>query len=191
MANVGEEIVGAYLRAIEHCDMIEYNIKIEGGEIDVVGIDIENKKAFFCEVATHLITGLQYVRERRPDNIEKLSRKFEKDIDYANKYFEGFEKHFMLWSPVVKVSKSETKWNQIRDIREISKNVMSKRGIEIELIINEEYQKRFDELREYSSKSTEDSPMTVIRLLQIEEILKKHVNDLKKKNIVTKNIIKG
>jgi hypothetical protein len=73
MQNPGEEIVGEYLKAILNCDFVEYNLHTPDiqGEIDVVGINAENKIVYICEVATHLITGLQYVKNKRPDNIAR------------------------------------------------------------------------------------------------------------------------
>ena len=53
-------------------------------EIDVVGIDVNKKVIYVCEVAIHLITGLQYTKEKRPNNVNKLIEKFSKDIEYTN-----------------------------------------------------------------------------------------------------------
>lgn len=89
MENPGEELVGSYLRAVLECDFVEYNLstRFTQGEIDVIGISSVKKIVYLCEVATHLETGLQYVRERRPDNIKRFVKKFEKDIRYATTYF--------------------------------------------------------------------------------------------------------
>ncbi len=102
--NIGEEIATAYLKYIKDCEFIQTNLYIPDvqGEIDVVGIDINNKTVYVCEVAVHLITGLQYVKNKRPNNVEKLYEKFCKDIDYTNKYFPDYKKIFMIWSPIVK-----------------------------------------------------------------------------------------
>ncbi len=104
MQNPGEEIVGEYLKYFLGCDFVEYNLYTPDvqGEIDVVGLNPKNKIVYICEVATHLVTGLQYVKERQPDNVDRFTKKFRKNIEYANKYFDGYEKHFMLWSPIVK-----------------------------------------------------------------------------------------
>jgi hypothetical protein len=39
------------------------------GEIDVIGISLANRTVYACEVAVHLVTGLQYVKDSRPDNV--------------------------------------------------------------------------------------------------------------------------
>ena len=55
MANVGEILVGDYLRIKHDCDFIDYNVytRDSQGEIDVVGIDNKLKKVYVCEVAIH------------------------------------------------------------------------------------------------------------------------------------------
>ena len=99
-ANLGEEIVAAYLQYIKGCEFIQQNLYTPDvqGEIDVVGIDLETKTIYVCEVAIHLATGLYYV----PSNVIKLTEKFSKDIEYANKYFPDYTRQFMLWSPIVR-----------------------------------------------------------------------------------------
>ena len=93
-ANLGEEIVAAYLQYIKGCEFIQQNLYTPDvqGEIDVVGIDLETKTIYVCEVAIHLVTGLYYV----PSNVIKLTEKFSKDIEYANKYFPDYTRQFML-----------------------------------------------------------------------------------------------
>ncbi len=69
--NIGEEICGEWLRHVKGCDFVQYNVKprAEQGEIDVVGIDLARRIVYACEVAVHLITGLQYVKARQPNNV--------------------------------------------------------------------------------------------------------------------------
>ena len=96
--NIGEEIVAAYLQHIKGCEFIQQNLYTPDvqGEMDVVGIDLETRTIYVCEVAIHLVTGLQYVKDSQPNNINKLTEKFSKDIEYTNKYFPDYIKHFML-----------------------------------------------------------------------------------------------
>ena len=58
--NVGEQLVSSYLRYIRKCDFIQTNLYTVGvqGKIDVVGIDLPERKVYVCEVAIHLTTGL-------------------------------------------------------------------------------------------------------------------------------------
>jgi len=180
--NLGEEIVAAYLQHIKGCEFIQQNLYTPDvqGEIDVVGIDLETKTIYVCEVAVHLVTGLQYVKDSQPNNVNKLTEKFSRDIEYTNKYFPDYSKHFMLWSPIVKVPSDRAKFSQIADIVGITKNIQAKYGVLLECIINEKFADCLVELREYASKKTEELKSPVLRFMQIEEYLKKHVSKISK-----------
>jgi hypothetical protein len=85
--NVGEQLVSSYLRYIRKCDLIQtnlYTVDVQG-EIDVVRINLAERNVYVCEVAIHLTTGLQYVKDKRPNNVNKLVEKFTRDIAYARK----------------------------------------------------------------------------------------------------------
>ena len=62
---MGEYVVGAYLKLEEGCDFVDFNVRPPGGglkglgELDVVGLNFRTKTAFLCEVSTH-IKGLTY-----------------------------------------------------------------------------------------------------------------------------------
>jgi hypothetical protein len=73
MLNVGEQLVSPYLRCIRRCDFIQTNLyTVEAhGEIDVVGINLKEKQVYICEVAIHLTTGLQYVKDKRPNSTDR------------------------------------------------------------------------------------------------------------------------
>ena len=72
--DVGEYLVGAYLKLIRGCDFVDYNVRPPGGgmeglkELDVVGIHFESRTAYLCEVTTH-IRGLLY-----RNNVETVER---------------------------------------------------------------------------------------------------------------------
>ena len=180
MQNLGEEIAGAYLKVVKKCEFIEYNLYIPDvqGEIDVVGIDVKNKHLYVCEVATHLVTGLQYVADSQPDNVNRFLKKFRKNITYAKKYFPDYEMHFMLWSPIVKNQGANAKNNQLNDVNEIKNTLKDEYGKDLVLIINHEYKKCLNKLREYASTETKELKSPVLRLMQIEEKLSKHLEKL-------------
>ena len=175
--NIGEEIVAAYLQHIKRCEFIQQNLYTPDvqGEIDVVGIDLETKTIYVCEVAIHLITGLQYVKDSRPNNVDKLTDKFSKDIEYTNKYFPDYSKHFMLWSPIVRVSGDKAKFSQTADIERITENIQTRYGVVLECIINEKFANCLAELRVYARKETKELKSPVLRFMQVEEYLKKHL----------------
>ena len=181
--NVGEEIVAAYLQYVKHCEFIQQNLYTPDvqGEIDVVGINLKPKELYVCEVAIHLTTGLRYVKDRQPNNVQKLTDKFDKDIVYANKYFRGYKKHFMLWSPIVKYSGEDTKHDQMRDIQQIRDNIKAKHKIEIDLVINEKFSACLDALRKYAAEETKESKSIILRYMQVEYYLKKHMKNIQKK----------
>src|SRR4051794_8520536 len=117
--NIGEEICGEWLRHVRKCEFVQYNLKTPRvqGEIDVIGINLVEKVVFVCEVAIHLITGLQYVKAKQHDNAPRLIAKFRKDIAYARETFEGYQHVFMFWSPVVKNQRPGSKNNQTDDVQ--------------------------------------------------------------------------
>ncbi len=177
MEDPGEQLVGQYLKEIKNCDFVEFNLQTKKvqGEIDVVGINSSEKIVYICEVATHL-GGLQYVKDNQPDNVRRFVNKFEKDIDYANNNFRGFKKVFMLWTPIIRKPKKETKHNQLRDLKEIEEHFKEKYDIQLEIIYNEEYYECINQLRKVAKRTTHAMASPIMRFLQIEEKLKKVVN---------------
>jgi hypothetical protein len=180
--NLGEEIVAAYLQYVKGCEFIQQNLYTPDvqGEIDVVGIDLETKTIYVCEVAVHLVTGLQYVKNSQPNNVNKLTEKFSRDIEYTNKYFPDYSKHFMLWSPIVRVSGDKAKFSQTADIERITANIQAKYGVGLECIINEKFAACLAELREYARNTTKELKSPVLRFMQVEECLKRHLSKISK-----------
>ena len=180
MQNPGEEIVGAYLKIGLKCEFVEYNLQTPDiqGEIDVIGINIKNKKLYVCEAATHMVTGMQYVNNKsnQPDNINRFVKKFEKDIAFAKKYFADYDKIFMLWSPIVKNQSLKAKHNQTRDIQEICKQIKKRTGYDLEVIMNEKYLTCLEDLRRHAARETKELKSPILRLMQIEEKLKRYLS---------------
>ena len=155
LTDIGEYIVGAYLQLVEACDFVDYNVRPPGGrlegfgELGVVGLHIEFSTAFLCEVTTH-IRGLLY-----KDNKETLHRfitKHERQKEYAGKQLGSFDNHiFMLWSLVVPV------------------DYITNRLIEIDglqVVINGEYKKRIQQLKQLAKNTTHDTINSFFRMLQ-------------------------
>lgn len=179
MEDPGEHLVGQYLREVKECDFVEVNLqtKFVQGEIDVVGIDSVKDIVYICEVATHLETGLQYVKDGQPDNVNRFIKKFEKNIEYAERNFDGYEKNYMLWTPIIRIPKSDnTKHNQLKDIEQIISSIKKSTSVEIEAIYNEKFYTYIQELREVALSTTQAMTSPIMRFLQIEEKLKKHTN---------------
>lgn len=92
---MGEYVVGAYLKRILECDVVDYNVRPPGGgleglaEFDVVGLKFGERSAYICEVTTHL-DGLQYGNNQT--TIERIREKFERQRWYAQTCLSSFEK---------------------------------------------------------------------------------------------------
>lgn len=160
-ADIGEYIVGAYLKIIEECDFVDYNVRIQGGghrglnEIDVLGVNFKKKKAFVCEVTTH-IRGVLYGSYEETYN--KIKTKYKHQKEYANRYLTNFKtKEFMFWSPRVPVGKLSKRLEKIEDLQ---------------LIINGDYTKRIEELKKAAKKNTAQTGNIFFRTLQILECLR-------------------
>ena len=106
---IGEAFVGAYLRIVKKCPIVQYNIHdphVGGqGEIDVLGLDYETKALYACEVATHL-GGTLYsktVAGRKVDyTIKTIDAKLSHDRTFIARAFPEFGSPvFMLWSPYI------------------------------------------------------------------------------------------
>ena len=170
--NVGEQIVSDYLSYIKECEFIQKNLQISEvqGEIDVIGINLKKKELYVCEVAIHLTTGLRYTKNSKSNNVEKIYEKFEKGIQYAQKYFPDYKKFFMFWTPIVHDTPN-AKNNQIEDIRTIISLVKENHDINLEFIINDKFLVCLKELRVYAKNETKALNSPVMRFLQIEESL--------------------
>ena len=175
--NIGEELVAAYLRHIKGCEFTQQNLHTPDvqGEIDVVGIDLARKILYVCEVAIHLSTGLLYTKGGAPDNVARLTKKFSRDIEYARKYFPDYRWHFMLWSPIVRQAGEDAALNQLRDTEALAHTIQSQYDIALEMVVNEDFQRRLNELRDFARARSEELKNPVLRLFQIEEALKKHL----------------
>jgi len=182
MPNLGEEICGEYLKYILNCEFVTYNVTNPDiqGEIDVIGINLEQKMIYVCEVAVHT-SGLQYVSNSRPDDYNRFAAKFDKDIAYAQKYFNNYTIKPMIWSPIVRVSGENAKYNTLAELNRVVDYVNEKYNLELKLIINEKFFEAINALKEYTDKETSEFKSNVMRMFQIERSLDKHLQRLKKR----------
>jgi len=156
LTDIGEYIVGAYLKLKLDCNTVDYNVRPPGGglagleELDVMGLDFDRGTAYVCEVTTH-IRGLLY--KDNATTVERIRKKHERQKRYANQFLRHFGvRHFMFWSPVVPRGYLTEHLAQIEGL---------------ELIINGEYKSRINELRDLARKSTYDARNPFFRVLQI------------------------
>jgi len=157
LTDVGEYIVGAYLRLRLDCEVVDYNVRPPGGglkgleELDVIGLNLKLHRAYLCEVTTH-IRGLLYKDNRT--SVERISKKYERQKRYGAKYLKQFQCEYMFWSPVVPVGY-------------ITERLANLKGLQ--LVINGEYKLRVEELRALAAETTHDARNPVFRVLQILE----------------------
>jgi hypothetical protein len=177
MENPGERLVGDYLRYVKRCDFVDFNVYTTAtqGEIDVIGVALATKDAYICEVVTHLTTGIQYVKNARPDTAERLIKKFLKDIDYGHQAFGDYTVRYMLWSPVVRRSHGKLEYDQFAHLKRVEEEVKSKTGIDIVMVINNAYVDAIDALRAFAGRETKELKSPVMRFLQIDEWARKNV----------------
>jgi len=155
-AETGEYLVGAYIELIEGCDIVAYNVRAPEkgtkgqGEFDVLGFNFKTNTVFLCEVVTHLNTMLYSTG--KDVTVEKINKKHRNQKEYAKNYLSQFENiKYQLWSPSV-----------------MKKHIdLLKKEKKLELVINQEYTKRVNELRIEAKKSTKRRGNPAFRMLQI------------------------
>lgn len=161
--DMGEYIVGAYLQLVEKCDFVGYNVNPPGGgregqaEFDVIGFHFKNKTVYLCEVATH-VQGANYGRKDK-STLDVIKDKFSRQKTYSDKYLSEFTTvRLIFWSPRVSVGA-------------LTNGLASIDGLE--LVINEEFIKRVDELRALARESKANTGNPAFRMLQILEALRR------------------
>lgn len=161
-ASVGEQLVGAYLTIVGSCDIVDYNVRPPGGglegleELDVVGLDFMNEAAYVCEVTTH-IRGLRY--GSNAETVARIAKKHRRQKQYADQHLRRFpHRTYSLWSPVVPQGY-------------LTEHLQELDGLE--LVINEEYARRVDELRAEARTRTNIEGNDAFRVLQILERLRR------------------
>ena len=153
---MGEYVVGAYLKEVLRCDFVDYNVRPPGGgleglgELDVVGLRFHDKTAYLCEVTTHL-DGLQY--GTYATTVKRVQDKYKRQQTYAQKHLTHFKKvEFMFWSPIVRVGA-------------ITKALSDIDGLQV--IINGAYTDRVRELEAQANQTTRDAGNPFFRVLQL------------------------
>ena len=142
---------------------------------------VKERKAYICEVVTHLPTGIQYVKNKQPDTEARLVKKFTKDIQYGQRAFRDYNVSYMLWSPVVHRSTGSPKYNQPEVLKEIGNRIKATTGIEIEFVVNEDYLDAINFLRVLARSEPKELKSPVMRFLQIEEWCRKNCSNIEKK----------
>lgn len=102
MIDIGEDLVGAYLREVVGCQLVTFNVRTgtNQGEIDVVGLKLDGARVtevWLCEVSTHT-GGLGGYRGDVPT---KFRSKIQAVEEYAESTYPNVPRHIEIWSPKV------------------------------------------------------------------------------------------
>ena len=167
-AETGELFVGAYLRIVERCAIVQYNVhdpdSSSQGETDVLGLDNATKRLFVCEVITHL-DGAQYSRRGSGGKIvdktvEILRAKFDHDRSFVAKAFPEFTHPvFMLWSPYFAIG------GKTESLQEMAENWPGSGTLDLR--VNERYSAAAQELADFAAVTTKQSGESFFRTLQL------------------------
>lgn len=157
---VGEYLVGAYLKMILGCQFVDYNIRTPGGgskglnELDVIGFDFANRTAYLCEVTTHIL-GAKYGNNQ--NTINTILKKHAWQQTYAKQHLSAFPiLKFQFWSPVVPSG-----------IEHALRGVPT-----LDLVTNKTYTAKIDVLRSKAKSTSHETGNPVFRTLQILEHLR-------------------
>lgn len=182
---LGEQLVGAYHKLVNDCEIVSYNQRSrqEGDqmEIDVIAINSEDSGqiVYACEVITHL-HGMRYTgspdsdrwndygSEMYQNTLERILRKFNSDCSYVRRVFDDADEYcFQLWSPVVPEGQLTDGLDELEQVFETEAEE------DLELVINQSYSKRIDELRDLASKDKKEYGEAAFRFLQILEHMRR------------------
>ena len=160
-ADIGENLVGAYMRYVGKCDLVVYNSFLPAiqGELDVIGIRLTRPKVvWFAEVTTHIL-GMQY-GPSKASTTKKLRDKLDRAKDFAATTFPDDEHRYEVWSPIVSkgwlthaMAQMEDEYNDAR--------------LDVHFVINEEYTARVQELVDVAKKDSRATNDPAYRMLQV------------------------
>ena len=170
---IGEELAGAWLSICEGCDFVTYSQRhpTGQGEIDVLALKMAEKRAYLCQVTTHL-GGMLYAGESKqsaPDKpgrsydgtVAKIRDKWNRDIHYVEECLDGFETELMLWT--LKASEEHV----VKPLTALAAKLMKKHPVTISIIANAEYAGRIRQLEAKAKRTTKETGNSAFRVLQI------------------------
>jgi hypothetical protein len=158
MLDIGESLVGSYLRYIENCDFVHYETYGEGqGELDVVGMRLSDRRVWLCEVAIHL-GGLEYGKGYSGSR-DKVKQKIDRAEILAQRLFSDQQATYEFWS--LRAPKG-----LVTMLTELEHDYTG-RGLDVAFIINERFTERIDTLRQRAAKDMKSTAEPAYRLLQI------------------------
>lgn len=150
-------------------------------ELDVLGVRSTSngsQRIHACEVLTH-INGLHYRGSPDTDeweefgnnayqySLQRIWEKFELDHSLLSYVFDSRDEYVLqLWSPIV------PQGTLTDGLAELQDRFESAYDVRIELVINEQYTNRVNELRERASQTTKSYDEPAFRFFQIIEYMR-------------------
>jgi hypothetical protein len=160
VADIGESLVGSYLRYLKECEVVVYNVHTPDvqGELDVIGLKHgEPRVVWLCEVITH-IRGVLY-GSGYAATVSKIRDKVGRARDFAAATFPGQEHRFEIWSPIVPSG-------AVKLFDELAE-AYSSEDLDVQFVVNERYTERVQELVTHARGSTKATSEPAYRLLQV------------------------
>jgi Holliday junction resolvase-like predicted endonuclease len=157
--DLGESLVGAYMRHIEPCNIVLYNsfFADQQGEIDVIAVKPheagQRRIVYVCEVTTHIGGMARATVARIPAKLGRLR-------EFADMTFPDEEHRFQWWSPYVSEGATTTGFAQLCADWKAE-------GRSLEFVINDEYTRRTAQLVEHARRNPSTTNEPAYRMLQM------------------------
>ncbi len=158
--DIGESLVGSYLRYVRGCEFVLFNTFLPGeqGEIDVIAIRLGTPRdIYFAEVTTH-IEGMTYGGNKK--TVEKVADKLVRAQRFAKEKFPDDQHHFEVWSPRVPVGAMTSAFATMS-------SEFEKRGDHLRFVMNRAYGDAVQELINVAKGNSEATSDPAFRLLQV------------------------
>lgn len=160
--DIGESLVGAYLRHIVGCQVVTYNsfFADRQGEVDVVALQHgASRTVWLCEVTTH-IGGMLIVRRGQNATEQAIVEKLDRLHHFAQTTFPDDHHRFEWWSPRVAVG-------QLTSAMTAVENEWSALGRDLNFVINERYTDRIRQLATHAAGNSSTTGEPAYRMLQV------------------------
>lgn len=161
-ADLGESLVGAYLRQVAGCNVVTFNTftGVGQGEIDVIGLaGGDQPVAYLCEVTMHL-DGLLIGRSGAASTAKKVDDKLRRADAFARATFPTHSHRIEYWSPRIREGLT------LNAVRAVVDNLAAE-GIAASLVANETFTSRVNVLVQLARRTTSPSPDPAFRFLQV------------------------
>lgn len=158
-SDIGESLVGAYMRHIEGCPIVLYNsfLSDQQGEVDVVAVKPSKPGAarviYLCEVTTHIQGFNTKTTLRLRDKLSRLH-------EFAQVTFPDEDHRFQWWSPVVAKGVTTAMFDDLC-------GEWAREGRSLEFVINDDYTRRIGKLIGDARGNPSATSEPAYRMLQI------------------------